>query len=56
MSHGYRAFVSDSSGATAIEYSLLASLAAVACIAALINFGDSMVVLYTVVDAIAGVM
>ena len=44
-----RAFAADESGATAIEYGLIAALLAVGIIAALITLRDSVVSLYTTV-------
>ena len=40
----------DESGATAIEYGLIAALVSVAAITALGNMGDSLVDIFTVVD------
>lgn len=56
MTEPCRALVNDEAGTTAIEYSLLAALAAIACIGALMNFGESMGMLYTIIDAIAGAL
>ncbi len=41
-----RRFVSDDSGATAIEYGLIAALMAVGCIAAFTAFGGSLAGLF----------
>lgn len=46
----------DESGATAIEYALIASLVSVGCIVGLLRFQDSMAVLFAIVEAIAGVI
>ena len=51
---GMKRFLRDQSGATAIEYSLLAALAAVAAITALFTFRDAAGRLFGVV--LAGVL
>ncbi len=43
-------FVKDESGATAIEYGLIAALVSVAAIAALTSLGGSLTNIFTVVD------
>ncbi len=43
-------FVKDGSGATAIEYALIAALVSVAAIAALTSLGGSLTNIFTVVD------
>ncbi len=43
-------FVKDESGATAIEYDLIAALVSVAAIAALTSLGGSLTNIFTVVD------
>lgn len=45
-----RRFAQDDSGATAIEYGLIAALLAVACITAFIAFGDSLAGLFGFVE------
>ncbi|MGF1608984.1 MAG: Flp family type IVb pilin [Kiloniellales bacterium] len=45
-----RAFVADESGATAIEYGLIAALVSVAAITALQAMGGSLVEIFTVVS------
>ena len=45
-----RAFAADESGATAIEYGLIAALIAVGIIAALSSLRDSVVNLYTTIS------
>ena len=47
-------FVTDESGATAIEYGLIAALIAVAIIAALVVFGNSVQGLFVYVNNRAG--
>jgi pilus assembly protein Flp/PilA len=47
-------FVADESGATAIEYGLIAAGIAVACILAITAFGDSLLGLFVHVDDRAG--
>ncbi len=42
MLHAFRNFMKDESGATAIEYGLIAALVAVACIAALTFLGTEL--------------
>ncbi len=44
-------FLKDDSGATAIEYGLIAALVAVACITALGAMGDSLVSIFTEVSS-----
>jgi len=46
-----RKFLKDESGATAIEYGLIAALVAVACIVALTSVGNSLNALFTNVDS-----
>jgi pilus assembly protein Flp/PilA len=46
-----RKFLKDESGATAIEYGLIAALVAVACIVALTSLGTSLNSLFTTVDS-----
>ena len=43
-------FIKDDSGATAIEYGLIAALVSVAAIAALTSLGGSLTNIFTVVD------
>ena len=45
-----RKFLKDESGATAIEYGLIAALIAVACIVALTSVGGSLSGLFNTVD------
>ena len=46
-----RRFIQDQSGATAIEYALIASLFMIGCITAVTNFGVSLTGVYqTIVD------
>ena len=45
-----QAFLKDASGATAIEYGLIAALVSVAALAALINLGDSVQAVFAQVD------
>lgn len=47
-------FIQDQSGATAIEYGLVAALIAVGAIAAMTNFGNGLVALFGVVEDEAG--
>lgn len=47
-------FLADESGATAIEYGLIAAGIAVACIVAITAFGDSLLGLFVHVDDRAG--
>ncbi len=49
MLKSLRAFADDESGATAIEYGLIAALIAVAAIAALRSVGSSLVQMFTTV-------
>jgi pilus assembly protein Flp/PilA len=46
-----RKFLKDESGATAIEYGLIAALVAVACIVALTSVGTSLKGLFETVDS-----
>ncbi len=49
----WRSFSGDQSGATAIEYALLAALAAISAMSGLIVFGDNADAMYnSVIDAI----
>jgi len=50
MSRTLKAFVKDESGATAIEYGLIAALVAVGLIAALTALGDSLSAIFTKVS------
>jgi pilus assembly protein Flp/PilA len=43
-----RTFVHDESGATAIEYALIAAIGAIVIIGAVVNLGDSLTALYQV--------
>ena len=45
-----QAFLKDDSGATAIEYGLIASLISVAIVATVINLGDNLVTTFTSVN------
>lgn len=47
-------FTDDETGATAIEYGLIAALLAVACIAAITLFGNSLVGLFGAIQDRAG--
>jgi pilus assembly protein Flp/PilA len=47
-------FANDDSGATAIEYGLIAALMAVGCITAFVAFGGSLAGLFGYVDTRAG--
>ncbi len=47
-------FIKDDSGATAIEYGLIAALVSVAAIAALTSLGGSLTNIFTVVDNALG--
>jgi pilus assembly protein Flp/PilA len=47
-------FIADESGATAIEYGLIAAGIAVACLVAITAFGDSLLGLFVHVDDRAG--
>lgn len=49
-----RALIADESGATAIEYGLIASLVAIGIIAALTVFGDTMSNMFGYVSDTAG--
>ena len=50
MSKLIRRFQKDNSGATAIEYGLIAALVVVACIFALDNVGQSLIALFDTVS------
>ncbi len=50
LSRIFDKFVKDESGATAIEYGLIAALVSVAAIAALTSLGGSLTNIFTVVD------
>ncbi len=50
MISAIRIFLTDESGATAIEYGLIAALVSVAAIAALTSLGGSLTNIFTVVD------
>lgn len=54
MSSSWNALIRDETGTTAIEYSLLASLAAIACIAGLRAFAESTISLYTTITTAMG--
>ena len=54
MSKNVMAFISDESGATAIEYGLIAALVSVAAIAALGSMGNSLVVIFNRVASVLG--
>ena len=54
MMTNLRSFLKDESGATAIEYGLIAALVSVAAIAALTNLGNALVQIFGVVDASLG--
>ncbi len=47
----FKDFVSDESGATAIEYGLIAALVSVAAITALSAMGDSLSAMFTTVSS-----
>ena len=49
-----RRFANDESGATAIEYGLIAALVAVGAIAAMTSFGGSLSSMFNVVSSKAG--
>ena len=51
MTNLVRRFLKDESGATAIEYGLIAALVAVACIVALTSVGGSLSELFNTVDS-----
>ncbi len=51
ISREFVRFIRDESGATAIEYGLIAALVSVAAITALGNMGDSLVEIFGVVDS-----
>ncbi len=46
----FRSFLKDESGATAIEYGLIAALVAIAAIGALTALGDSLTDIFTAVS------
>lgn len=50
MQHTFKLFVSDESGATAIEYGLIAALVSVAAIGALQAMGGSLDTMFTSVS------
>ncbi|MFD2207242.1 Flp family type IVb pilin [Kiloniella antarctica] len=50
MSKFIKSFITDDSGATAIEYGLIAALVSVAAITALGSMGDSLVAIFGKVD------
>ena len=54
MMTNLRSFLKDESGATAIEYGLIAALVSVAAIAALTNLGNALVEIFGVVDQSLG--
>ena len=54
MMTNLRSFLKDESGATAIEYGLIAALVSVAAIAALTNLGNALVEIFGVVDKSLG--
>ncbi len=54
LSAGLRRFVDDQSGATAIEYGLIAALVAVGAIVALTSFGGSLGGMFNTVSTKAG--
>ncbi len=56
MERAWGKLLRDERGATSIEYALIGTLVSVALITALTNFSESMGVLYTIIDAIAGVI
>ncbi len=51
MSKFVKSFITDDSGATAIEYGLIAALVSVAAITALGSMGDSLVAIFGKVDS-----
>ena len=54
MMTNLRSFLKDESGATAIEYGLIAALVSVAAIGALTGLGNALVDIFGVVDAKLG--
>ncbi len=50
ISRNFARLIRDESGATAIEYGLIAALVSVAAITALGNMGDSLVEIFSVID------
>ncbi len=50
MLNGFKAFCNDDSGATAIEYGLIAALVSVAAIGALTTMGNTLNTLFTTVS------
>ncbi|MCG8359293.1 MAG: Flp family type IVb pilin [Kiloniellales bacterium] len=51
MFKGFRSFAKDESGATAIEYGLIAALVSVAAIGALTSMGGSLDTMFTSVSS-----
>lgn len=51
---GFAGFLADDSGATAIEYGLIAGLIAVACLVAIGLFGGSLLGVFNFVEERAG--
>ena len=51
MQKSFQSFLKDESGATAIEYGLIAALVSVAAIAALQGMGTSLSNMFSVVDS-----
>ncbi|MHA1113863.1 MAG: Flp family type IVb pilin, partial [Alphaproteobacteria bacterium] len=47
----FKTFLTDESGATAIEYGLIAALVSVAAVTALTNMGTSLTSMFTTVSA-----
>jgi pilus assembly protein Flp/PilA len=54
LRHTAFSFLNDESGATAIEYGLIAAMIAISCIAAITAFGNSINELFGVVEDKAG--
>jgi pilus assembly protein Flp/PilA len=54
LSTGLRRFAADQSGATAIEYGLIAALVAVGAIVAMTSFGGSLSGMFNTVSTKAG--
>ncbi|MES2641503.1 MAG: Flp family type IVb pilin [Myxococcota bacterium] len=52
MGRAFDAFIRDEAGATAIEYALIGTLVAVACVAAFRNFASATNVIYAVIEGI----
>lgn len=50
----FKRFIADESGATAIEYGLIAALVSVACIATLQTLGDALIETFEAVVASLG--